>query len=124
MAKYDVQSVPSAMLLYLLRLFWVMFPTKPPVINCHVKGLNVDLKLPCILTFCAAGCHCIFYCCIASGVFFQAYLEAGADFIETNTFSSTTIAQADYAMEHLVRHILISFFVNMFMANCMHSLVV
>jgi len=71
MAKYDVQSVPSAMLLYLLRLFWVMFPTKPPVINCHVKGLNVDLKLPCILTFCAAGCHCIFYCCIASGVFFR-----------------------------------------------------
>jgi len=30
-----------------------------------------------------------------------AYLEAGADFAETNTFSSTTIAQADYAMEHL-----------------------
>ncbi|MGJ0508013.1 MAG: methionine synthase [Methylocystis sp.] len=30
-----------------------------------------------------------------------AYLEAGADIIETNTFSSTTIAQADYGMEHL-----------------------
>ncbi|KAF6026082.1 MTR [Bugula neritina] len=29
------------------------------------------------------------------------YLRAGADFIETNTFSSTTIAQADYALEHL-----------------------
>ncbi|KAJ3125861.1 hypothetical protein HK098_008174 [Nowakowskiella sp. JEL0407] len=29
------------------------------------------------------------------------YLEAGADFIETNTFSSTTIAQADYFMEDL-----------------------
>jgi len=27
------------------------------------------------------------------------YLEAGADIIETNTFSSTTIAQADYALE-------------------------
>ncbi|KAI8319189.1 methionine synthase [Martensiomyces pterosporus] len=30
------------------------------------------------------------------------YLLAGADFIETNTFSGTTIAQADYAMEHVV----------------------
>ncbi|MCC5920937.1 MAG: methionine synthase [Cyclobacteriaceae bacterium] len=30
------------------------------------------------------------------------YLAAGADLIETNTFSSTTIAQADYALEHLV----------------------
>ncbi len=30
-----------------------------------------------------------------------AYLEAGADLIETNTFSSTTIAQADYGMEDL-----------------------
>ncbi|MTI19117.1 methionine synthase [Rhodobacteraceae bacterium RKSG542] len=30
------------------------------------------------------------------------YLEAGADIIETNTFSSTSIAQADYAMESLV----------------------
>ena len=31
-----------------------------------------------------------------------AYLEAGADIIETNTFSGTTIAQADYAMEDAV----------------------
>ena len=30
-----------------------------------------------------------------------AYLEAGADIVETNTFSSTTIAQADYGMEEL-----------------------
>lgn len=30
------------------------------------------------------------------------YLMAGADFIETNTFSGTCIAQADYAMEHIV----------------------
>lgn len=29
------------------------------------------------------------------------YLEAGADIIETNTFSSTSIAQADYKLEHL-----------------------
>jgi 5-methyltetrahydrofolate--homocysteine methyltransferase len=31
----------------------------------------------------------------------RAYLAAGADMIETNTFSSTTIAQADYGMEAL-----------------------
>lgn len=30
-----------------------------------------------------------------------AYLAAGADMIETNTFSATTIAQGDYGMEHL-----------------------
>src|SRR6478736_5968419 len=29
------------------------------------------------------------------------YLEAGADIIETNTFSSTSIAQADYDMQSL-----------------------
>ncbi|MFY7961014.1 MAG: homocysteine S-methyltransferase family protein, partial [Elsteraceae bacterium] len=33
----------------------------------------------------------------------RAYLDAGADIIETNTFSSTTIAQADYGMESLAR---------------------
>uniref|UniRef100_H2Z6R5 Methionine synthase n=1 Tax=Ciona savignyi TaxID=51511 RepID=H2Z6R5_CIOSA len=32
----------------------------------------------------------------------KAYLEAGADFIETNTFSGTSIAQADYALEAFV----------------------
>ncbi|NVK17296.1 MAG: homocysteine S-methyltransferase family protein [Methylocystaceae bacterium] len=31
----------------------------------------------------------------------KEYLEAGADILGTNTFSSTTIAQADYAMEDL-----------------------
>ncbi|MBI3232010.1 MAG: homocysteine S-methyltransferase family protein [Candidatus Doudnabacteria bacterium] len=31
----------------------------------------------------------------------KQYLEAGADIIETNTFSSTTIAQADYQLEPL-----------------------
>ena len=31
-----------------------------------------------------------------------AYFEAGADIVETNTFSSTRIAQADYGMEELV----------------------
>ncbi len=32
----------------------------------------------------------------------DAYLDAGADLIETNTFSATRIAQADYGMEALV----------------------
>ena len=31
-----------------------------------------------------------------------AYLDAGADLVETNTFNSTTISQADYRLEHLV----------------------
>lgn len=31
----------------------------------------------------------------------RAYLDAGADIVETNTFSSTSIAQADYGMEAL-----------------------
>jgi len=32
----------------------------------------------------------------------RRYFECGADICETNTFSGTTIAQADYAMEHVV----------------------
>uniref|UniRef100_T2M684 Methionine synthase n=1 Tax=Hydra vulgaris TaxID=6087 RepID=T2M684_HYDVU len=32
----------------------------------------------------------------------KAYFEAGADFVETNTFSGTAIAQADYGTEKLV----------------------
>ncbi len=32
----------------------------------------------------------------------EQYLEAGADIIETNSFSGTTIAQADYALEPFV----------------------
>uniref|UniRef100_A0A7E4V8H0 Methionine synthase n=1 Tax=Panagrellus redivivus TaxID=6233 RepID=A0A7E4V8H0_PANRE len=35
----------------------------------------------------------------------KLYLQAGADFVETNTFSGTTIAQADYGCEHLVHEI-------------------
>jgi 5-methyltetrahydrofolate--homocysteine methyltransferase len=34
-----------------------------------------------------------------------AYLEAGADIIETNTFNSTSVAMADYHMEDLVREL-------------------
>jgi len=37
---------------------------------------------------------------IITGIHLQ-YLEAGADIIETNTFSSTAIAMADYAMQEL-----------------------
>jgi 5-methyltetrahydrofolate--homocysteine methyltransferase len=32
----------------------------------------------------------------------RKYFEAGADIVETNTFSGTSIAMADYNMEHLV----------------------
>ena len=32
----------------------------------------------------------------------RKYFEAGADIVETNTFSGTTIAMADYQMEDLV----------------------
>lgn len=32
----------------------------------------------------------------------RAYLEAGADLIETNTFNGTSVSQADYNMQHIV----------------------
>ena len=35
----------------------------------------------------------------------REFLEAGADLIETNTFNSTSISQADYGMESLVREL-------------------
>ena len=35
----------------------------------------------------------------------EDYLAAGSDIIETNTFSGTTIAMADYRMEHLVHEL-------------------
>ena len=35
----------------------------------------------------------------------RAYLEAGADIVETNTFSATRIAQADYGLEDIVYEI-------------------
>ena len=38
----------------------------------------------------------------------ELYLEAGADIIETNTFSSTTIAQADYDMQALAYELNVS----------------
>jgi 5-methyltetrahydrofolate--homocysteine methyltransferase len=56
--------------------------------NWHtdVKGNNdlLSITQPAIIT----GIH-------------KLYLEAGADIIETNTFSSTSIAQADYDMQSL-----------------------
>jgi 5-methyltetrahydrofolate--homocysteine methyltransferase len=42
----------------------------------------------------------------------KQYLEAGADIIETNTFSSTSIAQADYHMQS------IAYELNVAAANC------
>ena len=35
----------------------------------------------------------------------RAYLEAGADLLETNTFNSTAISQADYGLQHLVHEL-------------------
>ncbi len=35
----------------------------------------------------------------------QAYLDAGADFLETNTFNATTVAMADYGLESTAREI-------------------
>jgi len=32
----------------------------------------------------------------------SAYLDAGADLLETNTFNATSVSQADYHLEHLV----------------------
>lgn len=34
-----------------------------------------------------------------------AYLDAGADLIETNTFNATAISQSDYHLEHLAREL-------------------
>ncbi len=39
------------------------------------------------------------------GAIHDAYLGAGADMIETNTFSSTKVAMADYGAEHLVEQL-------------------
>jgi 5-methyltetrahydrofolate--homocysteine methyltransferase len=36
------------------------------------------------------------------GAIHRQYLEAGADIIETNTFSGTSVAQADYGLEAFV----------------------
>jgi len=44
-------------------------------------------------------------------------LEAGADFIETNTFSGTSIAQTDYATEHLVSFVLVNSFIIVSVTN-------
>ncbi len=35
----------------------------------------------------------------------EAYLQAGADLIETNTFNSTRISQADYKLQHLAHEL-------------------
>ena len=54
--------------------------------GCDLKGNNdlLTLTQPAIIR----GVH-------------AAYLEAGADLVETNTFNSTRISQADYHLEHL-----------------------
>ena len=35
----------------------------------------------------------------------REYLDAGADFVETNTFNSTSLSLADYGLEHLAREL-------------------
>ena len=35
----------------------------------------------------------------------DAYLAAGADLVETNTFNSTAVSQSDYHLQHLVREL-------------------
>ena len=54
--------------------------------SCDLKGNNdlLTLTKPEIIR----GVH-------------EAYLQAGADLVETNTFNSTRISQADYHLEHL-----------------------
>ena len=41
---------------------------------------------------------------IISGIH-EAFLEAGADIIETNSFNSTAIAQADYGLETIIEEL-------------------
>ncbi|WP_346949279.1 homocysteine S-methyltransferase family protein [Dyella sp.] len=58
--------------------------------GCDLKGNNdlLTLTQPAIIR----GVH-------------EAYLEAGADLVETNTFNSTRISQADYQLEHLAHEL-------------------
>ncbi|MGE0704103.1 MAG: homocysteine S-methyltransferase family protein, partial [Vicinamibacterales bacterium] len=41
------------------------------------------------------------------GAIHREYLEAGADIIETNTFSSNAIAQSDYGLESIVDELIL-----------------
>ncbi|HZX70979.1 MAG TPA: homocysteine S-methyltransferase family protein, partial [Rhodanobacter sp.] len=58
--------------------------------ECDLKGNNdlLSLTRPEIIR----GVH-------------DAYLEAGADLVETNTFNSTRISQADYKLQHLAHEL-------------------
>ena len=35
----------------------------------------------------------------------EAYLQAGADLVETNTFNATAVSQSDYGLQHLAREL-------------------
>jgi 5-methyltetrahydrofolate--homocysteine methyltransferase len=64
-----------------------------------ISGLKVLRTIPMI-------CAVIMICCLSPNLkslrkYTQQYLDAGADIIETNTFSSTWIAQQDYKLEKL-----------------------
>ncbi|MEP7186335.1 MAG: homocysteine S-methyltransferase family protein [Rhodanobacter sp.] len=61
--------------------------------HAHAPGTVCDLKgNNDLLTLTQPG--------IIRGVH-QAYLKAGADLVETNTFNATRISQADYKLQHL-----------------------
>ncbi|GAB2502334.1 homocysteine S-methyltransferase family protein [Pseudoxanthomonas sangjuensis] len=67
---------------------------RPPEGHVHGAGCGCDLKgnndlLLLTRPEIIAGIH-------------TAYLEAGADLVETNTFNATSVSQADYRLEHLV----------------------
>ena len=54
--------------------------------------------------FCLVCSHIPTYHLTSLGIH-EAYLQAGSDIIETNTFSGTSIGMADYKMEHLVKEL-------------------
>jgi 5-methyltetrahydrofolate--homocysteine methyltransferase len=58
--------------------------------GCDLKGNNdlLTLTQPAVIR----GVH-------------EAYLAAGADLVETNTFNSTRISQADYGLQHLAQEL-------------------
>ncbi len=65
-------------------------PAGPAKASHDLKGNNDLLTLTCPDLI--GGVH-------------AAYLEAGADLVETNTFNSTSISQLDYGLEHLAHEL-------------------
>ena len=70
--------------------FFYSSASRNPHVHVNFEVTEIQLE-EIIILFMYSCCH-------------QGYLEAGSDFIETNTFSGTSIAQADYGTENLVRN--------------------